>query len=68
MLDSVHIDVCYMKDKIVGSAPCLIIVIDEHLGKSWAFSIAHKNQVLIKNKKLHAKVNRKNRRKAQMYL
>lgn len=58
LLDLVHTDVCYMKDKTLGGAYYFVTFIDDHSRKVWAFALNSKDQVLEKFKTFHVMAER----------
>ena len=62
VLDLVHTDVCYMKDRSVGGALYFVTFIDDHSRKLWTFALKSKDQVLDVFKQFHTRVERDTRR------
>src|SRR5262249_16020150 len=63
VLDLVHADVCYMKDRSIGGALYFVTFIDDHSRKFCTYALKSKDQVLNVFKQYHSRVERETRRK-----
>ncbi|CAL1383495.1 unnamed protein product [Linum trigynum] len=58
VLDLIHTDVCFMRDKTLGGASYYVTFIDDHSRKVWTYALKTKDQVLDVFKQFHAEVER----------
>ncbi|CAL1381478.1 unnamed protein product [Linum trigynum] len=58
VLDLIHTDVCFMRDKTLGCASYYVTFIDDHSRKVWTYALKTKDQVLDVFKQFHAEVER----------
>ena len=58
VLDLIHTDVCFMRDKTLGGASYYVTFIDDHSRKVWTYALKTKDQVLDVFKQFHVEVER----------
>lgn len=56
IVNLVHADVCYIKDRLVGGALYFVNFIDDHSRKMWTFALKYKNHLLDMFKQFHTRI------------